>query len=104
MVSIIHKSTFNTVCCLFTNFYILTLFYIKSKIFVYTYTKTGKLQLFTIFLRHSKMSLDVDQDEKRPSKEQNVGRGANRLFAEESINRLPPKNQSLNEMYDPPGK
>ena len=50
------------------------------------------------------MSLDVDQDEKRPSKEQNVGRGANRLFAEESINRLPPKNQSLNEMYDPPGK
>ena len=50
------------------------------------------------------MSLDIDQDEKRPSKEQNVGRGANRLFAEESINRLTPKNQSLNEMYDPPGK
>jgi len=46
------------------------------------------------------MSLDVEQAEKRPSTPTNVGGGANRL--QESINRLTPKNQSLNEMYDPP--
>ena len=48
------------------------------------------------------MSLDVEQAEKRPSTPTNVGGGANRL--QESINRLTPKNQSLNEMYDPPGR
>ena len=48
------------------------------------------------------MSLDVQQTEKRPSTPTNVGGGANRL--QESINRLKPKDQSLNEMYDPPGR
>ena len=48
------------------------------------------------------MSLDVEQTEKRPSTPTNVGGGANRL--KESINRLTPKDQSLNEMYDPPGR
>jgi hypothetical protein len=43
------------------------------------------------------MSLEVEQGEKRP----NGAVGPNRI--KESINRLPAKDQSLNEMYDPPG-
>lgn len=46
------------------------------------------------------MSLEVEQGEKRPVREKNGAAGPSRL--QESINRLPAKDQSLNEMYDPP--
>ena len=46
------------------------------------------------------MSLDVDHSEKLPKDEPPIVGGAT---MNESINRLKPKNQSLNEMYDPPG-
>ena len=45
------------------------------------------------------MSLDVEQGEKRPQK--NGSEAPARI--KESINRLTPKTQSLNEMYDAPG-
>ena len=51
--------------------------------------------------RIPRMSLEVEQGEKRPVREKNGAAGPSRL--QESINRLPAKDQSLNEMYDPPG-
>ena len=47
------------------------------------------------------MSLEVQQSEKPPVRVQHGTSSPARL--QDSINRLPPKSQSLNEMYDPPG-
>ena len=44
----------------------------------------------------------VDQGEKKKAHDENEKGGSDRL--QDSIHRLKPKDQSLNEMYDPPGR